>query len=367
MTLQREDHLLPAGARRCALTATTIKPGSQLGATGRTKLSGNAGQGGCLILVRGSVERPLQQRPFDSQCIQVGDQLSTGQRVSTFCSDSNCCTESPCRIRPNVRLCVDLLPVRPATIRITWACASYTASSVRGSWHRLWPVVTTWPSRSIPAPALLPAKGVPPAGRPAFTFGTDTPHTSYKLQATATTVPPSRHCFNLVDIGSNPSSACSVRGTKFRSLASDHALGHQTHRVEGSRLRFQPPCQAGPGRRRGSWSSPLAHRADPRTGTSRPRRGRNRSAAGPAMRPSVTGPRPPGDWHRRWTAKSRPPRSRQQGRAGRVPGWGPLPARSVTMRRHSPCSPAQRPAAGARRCRGRSCIANVGFEADRGR
>ena len=186
----------------------------------RSQAVGKRGQGDCLTFICGSVERSLKQhRPFDSQCIQVDDQHL--HRVTDlhilFCGDSNCCAELPCRMRPNVRVCVDPLPVRAATSGTTWACASYTASSVRGSWHRQWPVVATWHAEAfafrahgthtglcrhheeynpgpghIPVPALPPAKRAPPAGRPTFTFGTDTSHTPCKLQATATTVPPSR-------------------------------------------------------------------------------------------------------------------------------------------------------------------------------
>ena len=113
----------------------------------RSQAVGKRGQGDCLTFICGSVERSLKQhRPFDSQCIQVDDQHL--HRVTDlhilFCGDSNCCAELPCRMRPNVRVCVDPLPVRAATSGTTWACASYTASSVRRSWHRPWPVVATW-------------------------------------------------------------------------------------------------------------------------------------------------------------------------------------------------------------------------------
>ena len=189
---------------------------------------------------------------------------------------------------------------------------------------------------------------------------------------------------NLVDIGSGPSSACSVRGTKFRSLASDHALGHQVHEVEASHLRFQLPCQAAPGleaRPEGTHPALQGRAVDGIIVDGHPLRTALLQAPEPAA-PSRPGPFSRRSSHapfgHRTTATGRlaPPMDSQVSStpvttagppAGRVPGWGPLPARSVTMRRHPPCSPAQRPAAGARRCRGRSCIANVGFEADRGR
>ena len=83
--------------------------------------------------------------------------------------------------------------------------------------------------------------------------------------------------------------------------------------------------------------------------TARAPAGRDRSAAGPAVHPSVPEPRPPSGGRRRWTAKSRPLRPPRQGRLRVGTRLGPTASTS----RHNMAIPTLQPSKARIRGRGR--------------